>query len=54
MYILFFEDDLVLYAWIDDVCENKLTTTDCEKDNLKNLGLTFFKFEPVQSETIGK
>ena len=25
MYKLFFEDDLVLYAWIDDVCENKLT-----------------------------
>ena len=25
MYILVLEDDLVLYAWIDDVCENKLT-----------------------------
>ena len=25
MYILFLEDDLVLYAWIDDVYENKLT-----------------------------
>ena len=25
MYILFLEEDLVLYAWIDDVCKNKLT-----------------------------
>ena len=25
MYILLLEDDLVLYAWIDDVYENKLT-----------------------------
>ena len=27
--------------------------TDCEKVNLKNRGLMFFKFESVQSETSG-
>ena len=25
MYILFLEGDLVLYGWIDDICENRLT-----------------------------